>query len=174
MKDFKKFILPTATAALAFGTTNCESKEEKSNDKLVGQWEITEGDGDMADLVNSEYDYTINLEFHLAGDAEFCQTTTKHKVCQIGEWEWTDNKFTQLEMKIGDDEGNATIALAIDSFEGDKITGTMAISAEGEKYNGDVTLERVYTDKSALKSAEIENPGLNGTKLKSLRTIFRK
>lgn len=174
MKDLKKFILPTAAAALAFGTSNCESKEEKSNDKLVGQWEITEGDGDMADIINNEYDYAINLEFHLAGDAEFCQTAAKYKMCHIGEWEWTDNKYKQLEMVIKDDEDDITIGLAIDSFEGDKITGEITFSAEGEEYNGDVTLERVYTDKSALKSAGIENTGLNGNKLNSLKSVFKK
>lgn len=176
MKDFKKMILPTAAVALAFGTSNCESAEDKSNDKLVGQWEITDADGDIEDIVNRDpdSDYAINLEFHLAGDAEFCWAASTSKSCYIGEWEWTDTKYKQLEIAIESDDEDLEISLDIDSFEGDKITGEMTVSSDGEEYTGDVTLERVYTDKSALKSAKTENTGLNGNKLKGLKSIFKK
>lgn len=180
MKDFKKLILPAAATAIAFGTSNCEDiggkdKEENANDKLVGQWEITDADGDMEDLIDNDYDYIINLEFHLAGDAEFCMLSDDYKYCSIGEWEWTDTKHKQLEIAIESDDEDIEISLDIDSFEGDKITGEMTFSSDGYEYTGDVTLERVYSDKSAaLKSTGIENTGLNSNKLKGLKSMFKK
>jgi hypothetical protein len=171
MKKIKQVILPAATA-LVFGTSGCGSKDEQSakeqaNDKLIGQWEITDADGDLSYLLISSY-YKFNLEFHLAGDAEFCllENSESYKSCNIGEWDWTNSDYTMLEMEVG----TIGISLDIDSFDGDLITGEMTLTASYDtssyEYTGSVTLERVYVDKSALKDAPAEMDILKSLKAK--------
>jgi hypothetical protein len=151
MKNLNKFILPVTATALTFGVTNCKSGGGDTTDKLVGQWEITDSDGDIADLFENDYDYVMNLEFHLEGDFEYCSVGESFKYCVIGEWEWESSKNEQLNMTIESEDGDGIITIVIDSFDGDVIEGEMTLeNSDGEEYSGDVTLERVYVDKSAL------------------------
>ncbi|MFC2121337.1 hypothetical protein ACFLTI_07080 [Bacteroidota bacterium] len=145
MKSIKKLILPVTATAVAFGMTNCD-KDEETIDKLIGQWEITDVDGDLEDtFLFDDNDYEINLEFHMNGDAEFCSLYEDYyKYCGLGEWEWADSKKTEIEMEFLD--GEIEIFFEIDIFEGDEITGEMTFDYDGESYRGDVVLERVYED----------------------------
>jgi hypothetical protein len=151
MKNLNRIILPVAATALVFGVTNCKKSE---TDKLVGQWEITEVDGDLEDMLDS--DYAVNLEFHLEGDAEFCMLADAYKICFMGDWEWEGSGNDKLTMNFESQDGeNETMTINIDSFKDDEITGEMTLeNADGEEYVGDVTLERVYVDKSALKDSQ--------------------
>ncbi|MFC2117602.1 hypothetical protein ACFLSY_03035 [Bacteroidota bacterium] len=145
MKSIKKLILPVTATAVAFGMTNCD-KDKDTIDKLVGQWEITDAEGQLKDLYFfDDNDYEINLEFHVNGDAEFCMLEEEFfKYCGLGEWEYADPKKTEIEMEYMD--GEIKILFEIDVFEGDEITGEMTFEYDGESYIGDVVLERVYQD----------------------------
>ncbi|MFC2121335.1 hypothetical protein ACFLTI_07070 [Bacteroidota bacterium] len=145
MKSIKKLILPVTATAVAFGMTNCD-KDEDTIDKLVGQWEITDVEGELKDLFFfDDNDYEINLEFHMNGDAEFCSLYEDYyKSCGLGEWEWADPKKTEIEMEFMD--GEIEIIIEIDDFDGDEIIGEMKFDYDGDIYSGDVVLERVYPD----------------------------
>lgn len=149
MKNLKKFILPAAATALVFSQSSCKKDDPTTpTEDLTGQWELTDFDGDLEDMFDNDYD--LNLEFHLEGDAEFCMVESKYKFCYMGDWEWNNTEMTEIYMDLGDVE----ITVTIDTFEGDVINGEMTFEYDGEKYKGDVTLERVYIDKSALVSVE--------------------
>jgi hypothetical protein len=149
MKNLNKFILPVTATALVFGITNC--KKSDTTDKLIGQWEITDSDGDLSDMVDSEYDYAMNLEFHLEGDFEYCKLEESYKSCYIGDWEWENSKKDQVNMTIETEDGDGLLTLVIDSFDDDVIEGELTLeNSDGDELVGDVTLERVYVDKSAL------------------------
>ena len=146
MKRIKKFILPATATAVAFGMASCD-KEEDIIDKLVGQWEITEADGDIEDFyLFDDGAYEINLEFHMNGDAEFCGIIEDfYKYCGLGDWEWADSEKTEIEIDF--DEMGLGFLIEIDVFEGDEITGEMTIEYYGESLKGNIVMERVYIDR---------------------------
>jgi hypothetical protein len=173
MKNLKKYVLPITATAIAFGTSNCKGTEDTptTTDRLTGQWEVTEADGDLSEMLSE--DYALNLEFHMDGDAEWCQLTESVKACIIGEWDWTDKKETELEMTIEGEELDVTISIAMDTFEGDKITGEMTVDSGDYKYKGDVTLERVYDDqKSATISSDVKYVK-NSSELKGFKFMHK-
>ena len=148
MKKLKKIVLPMAATALVFSQTGCKEKETPT-DQLTGQWEISDMDGDLEDWFDDDYD--VNLEFHMNGDAEFCGIDSPYKYCYLGDWEWNDTEMKEIYMDLDELE----ITITIDSFDGDEITGEMVLEYDGEKYKGDITMERVYIDKSAMVDKEI-------------------
>ncbi|MBN1769340.1 MAG: hypothetical protein JXR50_01655 [Prolixibacteraceae bacterium] len=157
MKKIKKILLPTAASALVFGSYSCDkedemTKEENALDKLIGQWEMVDADGDIE--FDFDYDYRINFEFHMDGDFEFCYIDTRYKYCYIGDWNWENTNFDEVEVDIGFVEFN----LDFETIENDVITGEMSWREDGYDYSGDITLERVYVDKSALITSE-DNKG---------------
>lgn len=154
MKNIKRVILPLAATTLVFGNIACTKVANTKN--LVGQWEATDMDGDLEDLFeddNSSHNYKLNIEFHLEGDAEFCIIEgNEYKYCNIGEWEWSDDKKKELELDFGEME----IMLTIDTFDGDEFTGEMTMEFDDYSYEGDIEFERVYEDKSVMEDKELE------------------
>lgn len=153
MRNFKNLLLPTATSALIFGAYSCDkedemTREENAFDKLVGQWEMVDADGDIN--FDFDYDYRINFEFHMDGDFEFCYLDNKYKYCYLGDWNWKGVDFSEIEFDIDEIDVN----IKFNTFENDLITGEMTWSDDGYSYSGDITLERVYVDKSALVTSE--------------------
>lgn len=170
MKKFRKYVLPITTAAIAIGVTGCNDDEdqESSVDKLIGQWEITDADGDISDLADN--DYTVNFEFQLDGDVEICFITEDEKYSYHGDWEWSNSKHTEIEMKFSNDD--LSVTLSIDTFEGDEITGEMTFEYDGEdSLSGDVTLERIDDDKKSTKSTKIGNIENNPDSIKWLKHL---
>lgn len=172
MKDFKKYVLPVTVTAITVGTSSCEKNEPTVTDKLVGQWEITNADGDLSNILE---EYALNMEFHLSGDAEFCQINKNYKTCYIGDWEWKNKTNTSLGVVIDSDEDKeVAITLEIDSFKGDEINGEMTFKYDNEELKGDVTLERVYTDKSGQLNPQESNSAQNGKMSKGLKFLHKK
>lgn len=149
MKKITKIILPATATALLLSQMSCE--KEDMTDKLIGQWEFDEMDGDLEEMLDA--DYEMNLEFHMDGDAEFCMIEDEYKYCIIGDWEWDDETMTELTIDFGEVE----FKLRVDAIEGDVLTGELTIDAYDTPYGGDVVMERVYVDKSALMDKELKN-----------------
>jgi PKD repeat protein len=118
-------------------------------DNLVGQWALTEAGGDLEDMFATD-GYSLNLEFHREGESEFCMLAEEYKVCFMGDWEWEGESYDQVNLSFGMTDSNTDITVAIDEFEGDMISGEMTIDSDGYSYSGEVTLERVFIDKSKL------------------------
>ncbi|MDA3817765.1 MAG: hypothetical protein PF486_10345 [Prolixibacteraceae bacterium] len=153
MRKFKKLLWPSAASALILGSYSCDkddemTHEENTLDKLIGQWEMVDADGDI--YIDFDYDYKINFEFHMDGDFEFCYIDTRYKYCYLGDWNWEGTNLDEVEVDIGFADFN----LDFETIEDDVITGEMSWRKDGLEYSGDITLERVYVDKSALVTSE--------------------
>lgn len=171
MKQLKRIILPVTASALFFGQSACE-KELTLTERLVGEWNIADADGDIEDILDD--DYEIHLEFHLEGDFEFSMLEDGYKYSYLGEWEWANTEMTEIEMSI--DESGMDINLKIDTFEGDVINGLLEFEYEGDSYDGDVVLERVYIDNKDLieKSVSLDNEAISLKQQSKLRNFIKR
>ena len=182
MRKIQKIFLPATATALIAGQTGCDKDELNGTEltlteRLVGEWKITEADGDIEDLFfdpEDDYNYEIHLEFHLEGDFEFSSVEENNfKYVTLGDWEWANSDKNEIEVSFN--ESDAEMYLTIDTFEGDEITGEMEFEYDEDKYDGDVVLERVYIDNSALlsKSGQIKNAATDSKSFNRFRDFIK-
>lgn len=165
----RKLILPVTATALVFGQTSCKD-ELTLTERLVGEWNIDEAYGDIKDFLDESYE--IHLEFHMDGDFEFSMIDNDYKYTYLGDWEWANTNMDEVEMSVNDMDIN----LKIDTFEGDVITGEMEFSYDGDSYDGNVALERVYIDNNDLikKTVPVDSEAINSKPNNKLRDFMKR
>jgi len=114
----KNLIMATAGIAMALNMSSCNKESE--TDKLVGQWNLVQLDGQ-----NVDPDYEVSFRFDEDRDMRWCYEDSGDQYCYGGEWDWTDGDKDEIEIEISDGSSLVIWNLEIDELDDDVLEGDL-------------------------------------------------
>lgn len=99
-RSFQAAVLPLVAMSSLIVLDSCKKEEEvnpsNNNDLLIGDWQVTEIDGESY----QSDDYSIQFKFKASGDLDFCVDITYGGItfgdCYNWKWKWEDTSYTTL------------------------------------------------------------------------------
>jgi hypothetical protein len=129
----KYSLLGTSAVALTMAM-GCNKNDEESGDKLIGEWEITDGGlgffGGRRVEGGPSGTYSFRLVFHADGEMDYCyrldfsRQEDGIKYCFFTEWEWVE-KYRILAIVSDDFDEGESINITFDVLTGDSMEGEL-------------------------------------------------
>ena len=119
-KKVRNAVMPMVAIASLMVIDGCNKDEvvpEKDRtDLLVGDWKVSEIDGEPTDALFEYGSFSITLDFKASGDMDFCTEigflAFNYEYCYDGKWTWADAEKSKLGLTLdGDALGTADVIL---------------------------------------------------------------
>lgn len=131
----QKLAIPLAVTSLLILDSCSDSKDdatpETKTDLLIGDWELTESDGDDY----TGYDESIIFKFKSNGDWQFCyeyDSTPSDNDCYDGTWKWESSDEETILMEGLDSSSSFKFDVVV--LTDTKLEGTIASTYDGGTY----------------------------------------
>ncbi len=133
--SIKSVVVPLALSSFVV-IQGCKKDEEVSKtDLLVGDWEVTEVNGD--DYTN--LDYSLLFKFTSSGDFQFCseyENKPADNYCYAAKWKWEDSNEKKIIMdQFTDTSGDISADFEVDILTETNFEGTWSVSYDSDLYS---------------------------------------